>query len=1048
MAKNCEHQNPLQRDGTSQAQRQLPDLQPNAIQLDNRSAEDLLLFAYRYAAELKFFDLDGSTDENWQVFFEQINGKSLEEIEAQSDNEPHFALFLCFLKLFQHAQGQLNQITDKHLNFYYRQVLQIKEHAPRPDHVHLIFELAKNIDQVFLPKGTAFNGGKDASGKIRNYEVTEDTLVNNAEVTHLRSVYKRNKKIYFAPQTNSADGMGAEFEEENTSWSAFGSTELPRAALGFAMASPVLLLQEGRRKVRLILNLTSSANFPTTLDSGILSNIKMYASGEKEWIGPFIAADESAFAYNDGRTHPQLKLEFDINSEDDPILPYDPNVLSGNFDTLSPLIRVIFEPMEEGDLFFDLQNATIRSMKIEVEVKDMKEMQLENDFGALDGSKAFLPFGPRPVKGSNFFIGSDEAFTKKLKDFKLHLQWLNKPNSLLTHYSAYNNSALKDNNFTANLWILDKKNWERPSDYALFSTYSNKKTISKDFTSTSDSTGQRLSKTSRHIEHLHSKVLLVKNQVNPFFERAVSPRRKKSSNKAAKRRLAKRRKRPARIKTKLTAAQRDGFIKLSLLQDFGHQAYPTVYTLAIAKNTDDNTGNDVSIPNEPYTPSIESISLDYNATTETVKFQTTRATDGAYRKKEIQFFHITPFGQAERHPYLNTLLPFNTNSKTNLLPAFQNEGEFYIGLEKVNPGEQISLLLQVAEGSADPDKQPATVHWHCLVQNQWMPLKDEFILADHTNGLLTSGIIKINLPKVADDRNSILEEDLIWLRASVQQDTDSVAKLIGVHPQAITATFTSNENSLEHLSTALPPMTIGKMINRLAQVKKVKQPYASFDGAPRESSSAYYTRVSERLRHKNRAVTIWDYEHLVLQEFPSVYKVKCLNHSSLDQEIAPGHVTVLVIPNLRNQNAPDPLKPKVPSNTLAEIESFLGQRASRFTQIQAQNPDYEEIRLQVQVTFHQQFEEGFYKKVLNQDLINFFTPWAFQADVDIEFGGAIHKSTIINFLETLEYIDHVDDLKMFHINKANVSSLVKTEVAASNSRAILVSTKQHSINPE
>ncbi len=1045
MAKNCEHKNPLQRDGSSQDQRHRYDLNPQAIELDNRSTEDLLLFAYRYAAQLTFFDLDGTSDKNWQVFFEQVSEQSLEEIEAQSNNEPHFALFLCFLKLFKHAQGQLNHLTKRHLDFYYQQVLQIKKKEHQADQVHLICTLAKNTDQTLLKEGLEFNGGKDAAGKLRTYQLPQDNLINRAEVRQLHSVFKKNKKLFFATQSNSEDGMGEAFTAEHTPWAAFGSTDLPRAALGFALASPALLLREGQRKIRFIINLTSSHNFATSINSGVLNNIKLYASGEKDWIGPFVASNQSKFSFGSGRSHPQLMLEFDISQDEEAIIAYNPENLGGNFDTLSPLARIIFEPMEEDDTFFHLQTAALRSIRIEVEVNGMKEMQLENDLGALDGSKSFMPFGPRPVRGSNFFIGSQEAFTKKLKNFRLNFQWQNKENDLANHYEAYNNNKLNEANFTAELFVLDKKNWSRSKSYPLFEKNKSNKTLLRNFTDASDASGQRLSEKSKGTHRVKEHRAIEKNGFHPFFEKAAAPnRQQKERNKGRDIIDSIRRNKP---QGRLSTTQKDGFIKLSLLQDFGHQSYPTVYTLAIAKNTDNKTNNDVSIPKEPYTPLVESISLDYSATTEQISFQSSKNKAADFQQREIQFFHITPFGQSERHPYLNSQLPFNHSSGINLLPDFQNEGEFFIGLDHADPGDQISLLFQLAEGSANPDKNPAVVNVHCLVQNQWMSLMDGYILADHTNGLLTSGIVKINLPKEADIQNTLLETGLIWLRLSMKKDTDSVAKFIGLHAQAFKVSFSPNENSLEHLASALPAKTISKMINRLPQIKKVEQPYASFNGVPAETDEAYYTRVSERLRHKNRAISIWDYEHLVLQHFPSVYKVKCLNHSSLTTEIAPGYITMIVIPNLQNQNAADPLKPKVDSNTLANIEAFLSQRASRFAKIQARNPDYEEIQLELKVTFRQQFEEGFYKKVLNTDLINFFTPWANEAQADIRFGGSIHKSTIINFLEALEYIDHVDALKMFHINKDNTRTLIKKAVKASSSRAILVSAKEHTINP-
>ena len=153
---------------------------------------------------------------------------------------------------------------------------------------------------------------------------------------------------------------------------------------------------------------------------------------------------------------------------------------------------------------------------------------------------------------------------------------------------------------------------------------------------------------------------------------------------------------------------------------------------------------------------------------------------------------------------------------------------------------------------------------------------------------------------------------------------DSVCKFIDVIAQADEAVFLNNDNELSHLATALPGGSIGKMLNKQAAVKTVSQPFNSFGGVPKEEDKHFYIRVSERLRHKNRAVDIWDYERLVLEKFPGVYKVKCLNHTSTDFELAPGYVRIIPIPDIRNKNIYDILEPRVSKNTLSEIENYLG----------------------------------------------------------------------------------------------------------------------------
>src|SRR5207237_4012667 len=97
--------------------------------------------------------------------------------------------------------------------------------------------------------------------------------------------------------------------------------------------------------------------------------------------------------------------------------------------------------------------------------------------------------------------------------------------------------------------------------------------------------------------------------------------------------------------------------------------------------------------------------------------------------------------------------------------------------------------------------------------------------------------------------------------------------------QAVEARFQDNSNAPSHFDAALPADSISKLVTPVAQVSKVQQPFASFDGKHSEVGKEFYTRVSERLRHKGRAITAWDYEHLILNRFSDIYKVKCITHT-------------------------------------------------------------------------------------------------------------------------------------------------------------------------
>src|SRR5207249_1694281 len=93
-------------------------------------------------------------------------------------HRPHYSLFLAFLRLFRTTQTQLNRLTWRHLDYYYRVVLKLQPKGPIPDKVRLIAELAKTVPGAALPAGTLYKAGKDSAGKEVVYALDKETVFN------------------------------------------------------------------------------------------------------------------------------------------------------------------------------------------------------------------------------------------------------------------------------------------------------------------------------------------------------------------------------------------------------------------------------------------------------------------------------------------------------------------------------------------------------------------------------------------------------------------------------------------------------------------------------------------------------------------------------------------------------------------------------------------------------------------------------------------------------------------------------------------------------
>src|SRR5690242_5228161 len=85
----CEDQNnPLQRSGTGQRQRQLPGLTAEYVQLDERRYSDWIVFAVEFSKRLRFYDsVSGLVTSDWHEFFAtdvsaQLGMMAVQDIES------------------------------------------------------------------------------------------------------------------------------------------------------------------------------------------------------------------------------------------------------------------------------------------------------------------------------------------------------------------------------------------------------------------------------------------------------------------------------------------------------------------------------------------------------------------------------------------------------------------------------------------------------------------------------------------------------------------------------------------------------------------------------------------------------------------------------------------------------------------------------------------------------------------------------------------------------------------------------------------------------
>ena len=399
-------------------------------------------------------------------------------------------------------------------------------------------------------------------------------------------------------------------------------------------------------------------------------------------------------------------------------------------------------------------------------------------------------------------------------------------------------------------------------------------------------------------------------------------------------------------------------------------------------------------PNLPYVPTIEEISFNYSASS---------------TNNTVEFFHVLPKGYKKIRGISNYLLP-----------VIENKGELFIGLERVEPGNAVSLLFQVAEGSANPRQLPVTPKWSYLDENGWQDFNAD-TLGDETNGMTCSGIINFKAPEDLDmTLQTNLPKNYWWIRMEVEDRVDAICNLLGIHAQALKVVLSDYEESGVKFEENLEAKTISKLFRPLNQIKSIEQPYSSFSGRVSESTEIFYQRTSERLRHKNRSITNWDYERLVLDNFPQVFSVKCLNHYRYDaherHNMSAGYVTVVPIAQAAERNVQDNWKPLVDIGTMNKIQSFLEAHSSPHVRIMVKPPVLEKLDITFNVKYHDipGADSRLFTDELRAALNKFLSPWAYK-DQPATFQNEIQKSHLIHLIEQHHFVDYINDFKVNHL---------------------------------
>ncbi len=993
-----------------------------------------------YAQTQLFIEMIGFLQQKYKNFSNLLTS-------PDDNHDAGVALYVAFVQLFEKLQQFTNQFTAKHTDLYYQTLLQQKPKAAKAGKVLVYMELNPEQPYLVLPEGTAFVAPPaEASQPESLYATTQDLVFNQIIIKELQILYaenKENKKYqnifnegvlfeqiyqrnialpFVPPKENSktAQETFATFGEKQDGKSQDQQT-MQTAFVGFAVASANFYLQEGQREIALDFFFTPDSfddkNSKNSKNS-FISYLKKLAFEQDETPENLFAIlvrngfliqittqngwhtiDKLGAGYDlaTNSFHIDLALDNSIGA----VIGYDPllhnqlppttfsptlpkNSLPIPLATTLPVVRFCMQHtgiIYPYTLFAPLE---IEQIKISVKAKEVKDLVLYNNYSQLNPTNPFMPFSPVPTVGSYWLIGSKEAFFKPLNSLTINIEWFGlptNPDGFQGYYQDYE-TTYDNTSFTVKISCLENGKWktppaQQPQNLPLFRT-DHSETLPP----------QRIGKLSNRtiFANIDKKIL----PTTENYEGINQPQ------------LA------------YTHTSKQGFIRLELATPadaFGHETYPFLLSKIMTDNVLVQSlsakvmgKKEQQLPQKPYTPVVQSISLAYEAS-EVINFAYRQPVQAAHQaNSQATFFHLHLDGHQVVYPNKE-----GKNQQNKLLPAVNAGGQLLFGLWRAKPPETLHLLFHLAPAAVQHLSQEAVqLRWFYLKENTWFPFAESAILEDTTQALTRSGVVSLELPLQMTTGNTLLNPALHWICLQANGNLDKICKTVAIHTQAAVLEWVSTDMETTPPATC-EAYSIVQPKNLIEGLRFVYQPLPSFGYTAEESQTDMKTRVNEHLKHKQRAVTAWDYEHLLFQKFPYLKKVKCLPHTNSQQpnQTVAGSVVIVVIPERAITHTP-----LASFEELKTIEDFVKNLATPFATIEVRNPIYEKVKVFCQIQFKKGYQTGYYWQLLQEEISHFLNE---SSQKNNPFQVVISNTALLHFIKLRPYIHFVGSVSMLKV---------------------------------
>lgn len=949
-------------------------------------------------------------------------------VQKRRKHAAHTSLYIVFTLLLKSLTQKTNLHSKNHLDFYYRQVLQQKLFQGRDSEAIVCFKLLPGISNYLVEPGTLLSAGKvNNSIDELTFEVQKPLLVQALQLTELQTLFfNKNPYIRFGAKDPLISSVNhKEFIKNGKNCKGtdgfnylFGADEKTAlhtqidaktvAAMGFVVCSSVLDLDEGQRTVDLHIKI-NSASAETSLYK-LLNEIKSSRNQETDTVFSEIFENAFKIAYSSKKgwiSFEKYEIELSESTNEISFSLFIPassppvELLALNEQNLSwPALKFELNEYAPFYAYSFLKGLDVEIIDIDVTVKGIKNLSVYNNIGKIALGKTFDLFGPLPALGSYLLIGKSELFSKTISSVDVILEWDSLPlayGGFETYYANYSENIDNDS-FMVAFDILSNGHWlpYEDKEKQVRSLYETEPCL--------DNKGHQNVR-------LKSQSVLSYTGLDELGIEMVD------------------------IKDPIlyNVNTNSGFLRLKLNSPpfaFGQELYQEEFRAIVTYNAKNNT--DLPYPNKPYVPKVNRLEMSYKAS-DTLSSKESNIHSGSRNEHRHAFHHITPFGW-------NTAPLKETDDRWRLVPNYEGEGYLFFNLKGANNAGLVSIYFDLQTSANQSNLKENKINFEYRYFGIWKQLPQKNLMTDNTNGFIKSGIIDLMLPEISDENEEVVYEFRIY----VTDNAVHYPLLKGIYLNA--TEVVSNAVSPDLKGVNIEAGKITKLLKKTPAIQEVMQPVPSYNGQPPEKESDFYSRVSERLRHKGRAISSWDYERLILERFEEVKAVKCTN-LGMDSMPMPGKVKIIVLPTSWTTGYYSFFNKDI----LSRMEKYLYKLTSASVNLEVINPKVEYLIVRGIIEFMPGEEGGYYDKKINEDVNAFLSPVYSLKDSNEGIGGVVVPNSVVGFLEDQPYVKSVKKMAIEHIIQKGANSFSLgifnggQEITPSTPWSVLVPYEEHHI---